>query len=66
MCVRVFRYEVPEFQQQVMKVFQRLKDDGYWKEINADQSFESLQSELLTNSLQTINEASTKDLGTLW
>lgn len=49
-----------------MKVFQRLKDDSYWKEINADQPFDSLHSELLTNTLQTINEASTKDLNKLW
>lgn len=59
-------YEVPELQRKVMKLFQRLKDDGYWKEIDADKSFEDLQSELLTHVEKCIDHLPGGDLQKLW
>lgn len=60
------RYEIPEFQQQVMKVFERLMDNSYWKEIDADKTFNELQTELLTHVTSTIDIAGDKELAKLW
>lgn len=60
------RYEVPEFQQRVMKIFDQLKDNSYWKEIDADKPFNQLQDELLAQCNQAIDNISNDKLDTLW
>lgn len=60
------RYEVPEFQQRVMTIFKQLKDDSYWKEINADKTFDDLQGELLKHVNQTIDAVSDNDIAKMW
>lgn len=64
--VCIFSYEIPEFQQQVMKVFQLLKDSSYWKEIDADKSFNDLQTELFKHVTETVDEARETELKKLW
>lgn len=61
-----FRYEVPELQQRVMKAFDQLKDDSYWKEIDADKEFNDLHQELLSHCDQAINDISNDKLDKLW
>lgn len=61
-----YRYEVPEFQQKVMKVFERLMDDTYWKQIDADKEFDDLQTELLTHVETAIDSCRETELQTLW
>lgn len=41
------RYEVPEMQKKVAKMFMELKDDSYWQVIDADKDPEELTQELL-------------------
>lgn len=40
------RYEIPEFQQNVSKIYNRLKDNN-WKVIDADKTVDDLNNELL-------------------
>lgn len=65
-CILPFSYEVPEFQQRVMKVYDQLKDNSYWKEINADKTFNELQNDLLTHVNQAIDSIGDEKLGKLW
>ncbi|XP_031621759.1 thymidylate kinase-like [Contarinia nasturtii] len=60
------RYEVPEFQQRVMKVYDELKDDSYWKDIDADKSFNDLHEELLSHCNQAIDNISNEIMDKLW
>lgn len=60
------RYEVPEFQQRVMKVFDQLKDKKYWTEIDADKPFNELQDELLTHCNKAIENVANDNLDNLW
>lgn len=65
-CYARFRYEVPEFQQRVLRAFDQLKDSSYWTEINADKPFEELQSELMTHCNNAIDNISNDKLDKLW
>lgn len=49
------RYEVPEFQYRVMEVYEQLKDNNYWKEIDADRPFNDLHNEILTYCCEVID-----------
>lgn len=60
------RYEIPEFQQKVNEIFQILKDDSYWKEINADKTFDVLQSELYAHVNKAIDTLPSAELQKLW
>lgn len=59
-------YEVPEFQQRVMKVFEELKDDSYWKEINADKTSNQLHDELLGHVHEAIDKVQGDRIDRLW
>ena len=61
-----FSYEIPELQQKVMKMFDFLKDEGYWTEINADKTPDDLHTELLAHVQRIVADASGKELGSLW
>lgn len=60
------RYEVPEFQHHVMEVFKQLKDNSYWKEIDADKSPNDLHDELLTHCYEVIDKICNDELGKLY
>lgn len=60
------RFEVPEFQQRVMKAYDQLKDDSYWKEIYADKPFNDLHGELLIHCCEAINKISNDKIDKLW
>lgn len=59
------RYEIPEFQQNVSKMFDRLADDR-WKRIDADKSENDLTDELVGIVTKTIDNAHNQNLGVLW
>lgn len=60
------RFEVPEFQQRVMKAYEHLKDSN-WKEIDADKPFDELHGELLAHCCEAINMISPNEqIGKLW
>lgn len=61
-----FRYETSEFQNHVLRAYDQLKDDAYWTEINADKSFNELQTELLTYCNNAIDNISNDKLDKLW
>lgn len=60
------RYEVPELQKKVMQKFLALKDDSYWKVVDADKSPDALTAELSELVLYSIESCSRKPLGILW
>lgn len=60
-----YSYEVPEFQQKVMKVFEHLKDKS-WKQIDADKPFSDLQTELMTHVETAIDSCRESELQKLW
>lgn len=60
------RYEVPELQKKVMEKFLTLKDDNYWKVIDADKTPDALTAELCELVLDSIESCGHKPLGTLW
>lgn len=49
-----------------MKIFEQLKDDKYWKEINADKTFNSLQDELMGHVNKAIDNVQGEQLDKLW
>lgn len=49
-----------------MKVYDQLKDDTYWKEVDADKSFTDLHDELLSYCNQTIDNISDIKIDKLW
>lgn len=49
-----------------MRVFEQLKDDSYWKEIDADKTFNELHDELLSHCNQIIDNISTEKMDKLW
>lgn len=49
-----------------MKIFEQLKDDSYWKEINADKSFNCLQTELMEHVNEAIDNVLGDQLDKLW
>lgn len=61
-----FSYEIPEFQQKVMQVFERLRDNAYWKQIDADKPFDDLQTELMTHVETAIDSCRESELKKLW
>lgn len=61
----IYSYEVPEFQQKVMKVFEHLKDKS-WKQIDADKPFSDLQTELMTHVETAIDSCRESELQKLW
>lgn len=62
----VNRYEIPEFQQRVMNIFKQLKDDRYWKEVDADKTSNDLHDELLAHVNEAIDTISDDKLEKLW
>lgn len=62
----IFRYEIPELQQRVMKMYDQLKDNSYWREIDADKSFSDLHDELLSHCNDAIENISNDKLDKLW
>lgn len=60
------RYDIPEFQRKVNKVFMELKDDKYWTVVNADRKQDDLTLELTKHSLKAIDKAEMQPLTNLW
>uniref|UniRef100_A0A182YBY4 Thymidylate kinase n=2 Tax=Anopheles stephensi TaxID=30069 RepID=A0A182YBY4_ANOST len=60
------RYEVPAFQKKVIEKYGLLKDDRYWKAIDADKTFDDLTVELYEEVLRTVENAGDKPLEKLW
>ena len=59
------RYEKAEFQAEVERQFQSMRDES-WKTIDASKSVESIHKEVLETSLRVIEENSQKDIQPLW
>lgn len=57
---------MPEFQQRVMKVYEQLQDNKYWKEIDADKPFNDLQTELLSHCQKAIDNITNDEIDKLW
>lgn len=49
-----------------MNVFAELKDDSYWKEVNADKNFNDLQKDLMTEVNHAIDNLPDDKLHKLW
>lgn len=49
-----------------MKVYDQLKENSYWKEINADKSVNDLQDEIFGHCNQAIDNISSGKLDNLW
>ncbi|XP_062550472.1 thymidylate kinase [Armigeres subalbatus] len=60
------RYEVPTLQKKVMEKFHTLKDDSYWRVIDADKKEDTLTTELCEMVMESIALCGTKPLRTLW
>lgn len=60
------RYEVPEFQRRVMGKFAELRNDTYWRQIDADKGQDELTVELSELVLGTIDASGHRALGKLW
>uniref|UniRef100_A0A182Q2G2 Thymidylate kinase n=1 Tax=Anopheles farauti TaxID=69004 RepID=A0A182Q2G2_9DIPT len=60
------RYEVPAFQKKVIEKYSILKDDRYWKEIDADKTFDNLTEELYNEVLNSIKNSGDKAIEKLW
>ncbi|XP_063896259.1 thymidylate kinase-like [Helicoverpa armigera] len=59
------RYEVLNFQKKVSETYQKLKEDN-WEVLDANRSIESIQEDLLQQSLNIINDVPEKPIGKLW
>ena len=59
------RYEKAEFQAEVERQFQAMKDES-WETIDASRSVDSIHREVLETSLRAIEENSHKDILPLW
>lgn len=62
----VYSYEVAAFQKKVMEMFQLLKDDSYWTEINADKTEAELHAELLQAVEKIMKQSEGTELEKLW
>lgn len=60
------RYEVPELQRKVMEKYLAVKDDSYWRVVDADKSLDALTSELSELVLSSIEACGHKPLRNLW
>lgn len=60
------RYDVPEFQKRVNQMFMMLKDDTYWKVINADKQENDLSDELTKVAIDAIERVQHEPLTNLW
>uniref|UniRef100_A0A182RP36 Thymidylate kinase n=1 Tax=Anopheles funestus TaxID=62324 RepID=A0A182RP36_ANOFN len=60
------RYEVPAFQKKVIEKYSMLKDDRYWKAIDADRTYDELTTNLYDEVVRTIENAGDKPLEKLW
>lgn len=49
-----------------MEVFSQLKDDSYWKEVNADKTMTELHDELLTHVDEAIENITDDKLDKMW
>lgn len=49
-----------------MKMFDQLKDDTYWKDIDADKTLNDLHVELLSHCNQAIDNISNEKMDLLW
>lgn len=49
-----------------MNIFEQLKDDKYWKEINADKPSKCLQDELMRHVNEAIDKVQTNEMDELW
>lgn len=66
MRFRAYRYEIPEFQQKVSKVYELLKDTKYWKIVDADKAQDDLHKELYVMLEKTIDNVDDRPIETLW
>uniref|UniRef100_A0A182TXI2 Thymidylate kinase n=1 Tax=Anopheles melas TaxID=34690 RepID=A0A182TXI2_9DIPT len=60
------RYEVAGFQQKVIERYGMLKDDRYWKAIDADKTFDDVTAVLYEEVLRAIEHSGDKPLEKLW
>lgn len=60
------RYEVPELQKKVSSIYEKLKEDDFWKVIDADKTESVLNDELYKIVMDTIESSSKMPLKTLW
>lgn len=60
------RYEKKEFQKRVSENFTKLKDQKYWKVINASGTIESVHQDMLSVAEKVIKDVKEKDIGKLW
>ena len=60
------RYEVPELQKKVMEKYLQLKDDKYWKVVDADKSPEDLSYDLYKMVSDSVHKNALTKLSTLW
>lgn len=66
MFFHIRRYELPEFQQRVFKVYELLKDSKYWKTVDADKTQDDLHKELYGILEKTIDQVDNQPMETLW
>uniref|UniRef100_A0A182NV10 Thymidylate kinase n=1 Tax=Anopheles dirus TaxID=7168 RepID=A0A182NV10_9DIPT len=60
------RYEVPTFQRKVIEKYSMLKDDRYWKTIDADKAFDDLTVELYKEVVNSIDSSGDMAIEKLW
>lgn len=60
------RYETEEFQKNVLRSYEQLKDSSYWTEINAEKTADELHDELLTHCNTAIDNIPNEKLDKLW
>ncbi|XP_314179.4 thymidylate kinase [Anopheles gambiae] len=60
------RYEVAGFQKKVIERYGMLKDDRYWKAIDADKTFDDVTAVLYEEVLRAIEHSGDKPLEKLW
>lgn len=59
------RYEIPEFQKDVLKMYNRMEDTT-WKIVDADKPVDALNLELYRIVLESINSSKNKPIANLW
>lgn len=62
----ILRYETEEFQKNVLRAYDQLKDSSYWTEINAEKTADELHDELLTHCNNAIDNIPNEKLDKLW
>lgn len=60
------RYEKKEFQRRVSENFSELRDDKYWKIIDASETVENVHQHVLSATEKVMEEVKEKDIGKLW